>query len=71
MRSGVIADKRCPVIQISLEAASKDKGTYRVTAARQIEQALKALEKADSLKAMHHIAEAMENCHKAGKMGTH
>lgn len=56
--------------QISLEAAVKDKGTYRVTAVRQTKEAIRHLEKGDTATAARDVEEAIENTHKAGKQGS-
>lgn len=55
--------------EISLKGAVKDKGSFRLTAIRVNSQAIKDLEKKNLPKALHNIDEAIEACHKAGKMG--
>ena len=54
----------------SLEASVKDKGNYRTTAIRWCKQATKHLEEGDVVKATHDIGEAIDDTHKAGKIGS-
>jgi hypothetical protein len=54
----------------SLEAAIKDKGSFRATSIRLTKQAIRHLEKGESDTALHEIEEALENANRAGKAGS-
>lgn len=54
---------------IALEASTKDKGSYRNTAIRHTNKAIKHLEEKDKATARQEITEAIESTHKAGKAG--
>lgn len=53
----------------SLEGAIKDKGSFRATAIRTTNQAIKYLEKGETEKAVHEIEEAIKATKKAGESG--
>lgn len=54
----------------SLESTIKDKGNYRTTAIRWTKEAIKHLEESDTAKASKDIDEAIDDVHKAGKIGS-
>lgn len=53
----------------SLKGSTKDKGNYRTSAIRWTKEAIKHLEASDIAKATHEIDEALDDVHKAGKIG--
>lgn len=53
----------------SLSHAIKDKGSFRATAIRLTNQALKHIEKGDKDTALHEINEALESANRAGFYG--